>query len=206
MIWDFLGAGENLAFVIALATMMLFGLVEALGLGAGMLGHDFDLDLDGDWLGWLGVGQVPLLMLLIVFLACFGLIGLVGQQVAHDVLGQLVRPLIAIPAAGIAALPATGLLARGLARVMPRDETTAIDIAQLIGLHAQIVTGTATRGSPARAKVRDFHGQSHFIMVEPEEATSRFAEGAEVLLVARADHVFRAIVSDRPPFTNWIEP
>ncbi|TAK08686.1 MAG: DUF1449 family protein, partial [Rhizorhabdus sp.] len=70
---SFLGAGENLAFVVALAIMMLIGLVEAIGLGSSALGHDIDVDGEGDWLSWLGVGQLPLLMLLVVFLASFGL-------------------------------------------------------------------------------------------------------------------------------------
>lgn len=201
----FLAAGENLAFVIALATMVLIGLVEAVGLGSSALGHDLDLDADGDWLGWLGFGRLPLLMLLVVFLACFSVIGLVGQQIALSSLGALLPGWIAIPAAGVAALPATGGMARIVGAIMPRDETTAIGIDQLVGLHAQIVVGTATQGSPAKARVRDFHGQVHHVMVEPDIAGARFAEGTEILLVRREDHVFRAISSDRPPFSEWIE-
>ncbi|WP_157216277.1 YqiJ family protein [Flavisphingomonas formosensis] len=201
---EFLGAGENLAFVVALVIMLLIGAVEAIGLGVGSLGHDFHVDTDGDWLGWLGFGKLPLLMLLVVFLACFGIIGLIGQQLALDHLGRLLPALIAAPAAGVAALPVTGLAARLLARVMPRDETTAIDIGQLVGLHAQITVGRATQGSPAKARVRDFHGQSHYVMVEPDDPAAAFAEGDEILLVRREGHVFRAISSDRPPFSNWI--
>jgi hypothetical protein len=35
---EFLGAGENLAFVVALAIMLLIGVVEAVGLGSSALG------------------------------------------------------------------------------------------------------------------------------------------------------------------------
>lgn len=97
-------------------------------------------------------------MLLVVFLTCFGVIGLVGQQLALSNLGALLPGWIAIPAAAAAALPATGGMARLVGRIMPRDETTAIGIDQLVGLHAEIRVGTATRGSPAKARVRDFHG------------------------------------------------
>lgn len=202
---SFLGAGENLAFVIALAIMMLIGIVEAVGLGTSALGHDIDVDGEGDWLSWLGVGQLPLLMLLVVFLANFGLIGLIGQQATLSLTGGLWPAWIAIPAAGAAALPCTGTLSRLLARVLPRDETTAIGVDELVGLHARIVVGTATRGSPAKAKVRDFHGQTHYVMAEPDMPQVRFAEGDEVLLVRREGHVFRAITSDSPPFSNWID-
>jgi len=201
----FLAAGENLAFVIALGTMVLIGLVEAVGLGSGALGHDIDVDADGEWLGWLGFGQLPLLMLLVVFLACFGVIGLIGQQLALSNLGALLPGWIAIPAAAVAALPTTGITARVVGRIMPQDETTAIGIDQLIGLHAEILVGTAAPGSPAKARVRDFHGQTHYVMVEPDTPGTHFAEGTEILLVRREDHIFRAISSDRPPFSQWIE-
>ncbi|KQX20238.1 MULTISPECIES: YqiJ family protein [unclassified Sphingomonas] len=202
---ELLAAGENLAFVIALGTMVLIGLVEAVGLGSGAFGHDLDLDADGEWLGWLGFGRLPLLMLLVVFLACFGVIGLVGQQLALSHLGTLLPGWVAIPAAGVAALPATGGMARLVGRIMPQDETTAIGIDQLVGLHAEILVGTAAQGSPAKARVRDFHGQAHYVMVEPDSPDARFAEGVEVLLVRRENHVFRAISSDRPPFSQWID-
>lgn len=202
---EFLGAGQNLAFMIALGTMVLIGLVEAVGLGSSALGHDLDFDGDGDWLSWLGFGQLPLLMLLVVFLACFGLIGLVGQQIALSSFGALLPAWIAIPAAAVIALPATGGAARMLGRVMPRDETTAIGVDQLVGLHAEIVVGTATEGSPAKARVRDFHGQTHYVMAEPDTPGARFVEGSEILLVRREGHVFRAISSDRQPFSQWID-
>lgn len=201
----FLAASENLAFVIALGTMVLIGLVEAVGLGSGALGHDIDVDADGEWLGWLGFGQLPLLMLLVVFLACFGVIGLIAQQLALSNLGALLPAWIAIPAAAVAALPTTGITARVVGRIMPQDETTAIGIDQLIGLHAEILVGTAAPGSPAKARVRDFHGQTHYVMVEPDTPDTQFAEGTEILLVRRENHVFRAISSDRPPFSQWIE-
>lgn len=203
---EFLGAGENLIFVVALGIMLAIGVVEAFGLGAAVLGHDLDIDgHGGDWLGWLGVGRLPLLMLLVLFLASFGLIGLIGQQLAHDLAGGLLPPLIAVPGALAIALPVTGVAARGLARILPHDETTAIDVGDLVGLTAEIIVGRATRGSPAKARVRDRHGQTHYVMAEPDDPATAFAEGDEILLVRRESHVFRAISSDRPPFSNWID-
>lgn len=195
---EFLGASENLAFAVSLALMLLIGAVEAVGLSAGMIGHEIDLDGDGDWLGWLGVGRLPLLMLLCVLLACFGMIGLIGQQVAFNLTGALLPAWIAAPAAGVAALPVTGLLARGLARVLPQDETTAIDISELVGLSATIVVGRATQGSPAKARVRDYHGQTHYVMAEPDNHGQALSEGEEILLVRREGNVFRAIATGRP--------
>ena len=190
----FLGAPENMIFTAALALMLLIGAVEAIGLGAGSFGADLGADVDGtDLLGWLGVGRVPLLVLLVAFLAIFGTIGVAGQQAAAALTGVPLSPWIATPLAVLAALPVTGVAARGLARVLPGDETSAIALDELIGRSAFIVTGRAGYGSPARARIEDRHGQTHFVMVEPDRPGPTFHEGDPVLLVRQEGHLFRAI-------------
>lgn len=202
----FMIEGENIVFTAALVLMMLIGAVEALGLGGAALDIDHpELDADGSLLGWLGLGALPLLMLLVVFLAAFGVIGLVLQQIAANLQGAPLAPVIAGPVAAVLALPATGVLARGLARVLPRDETSAIDIDELVGRRGVIVTGRATAGSPARARVRDHHGQDHYVMAEPDRAGESFAEGETILIVRRHADTFRAIV-DESALLRRLEP
>jgi len=194
----FLGQSETVIFTSALALMVLIGIVEAIGLGGSAVQIDGHADLDGgDWLGWLGVGRLPLLMVLVVFLCAFGVIGLSGQQLFASLSGALLSPWLAAPAAAAAALPVTGLLARGLARILPRDETTAINVDELVGLRATIVTGRAARGCPARARVRDRFGMDHYVMAEPDNDGQVFGEGEEIILVRREPHVFRAISEGR---------
>jgi hypothetical protein len=189
---DLIVAPENLPFAVALTLMLMIGIVEAVGLGAGAAQFDVDADAGGGGalLDWLGVGRVPLLMLLVVFLAAFGLLGLALQQAV----GPL-SPWIAAPAAALAALPVTGIGARGLARIMPGDETTAVSLDTLVGRRGTITVGTARRGSPAQARVRDVHGQSHYVMVEPQSDDYIFAEGETVLLIRRDAHIFTALGS-----------
>jgi len=193
----FLSADGTIVFTIALALMGLIGLVEIVGLG--MSGSDVDVDLDGDGhspvLDWLGFGRVPFLMLLVVLLACFGSIGLLVQQIARDMTGAMLPPLMAIPAAAIAALPVTSATARILGRIMPKDETTAVPLDVLVGRSATIVVGRATQGSPARARVEDQYGQPHYVMAEPDNPDQAFTEGEQILLVRREGHIFRAIAS-----------
>jgi membrane protein implicated in regulation of membrane protease activity len=187
---EIIAAPANLPFSVALLLMLMIGAVEALGLGASAVQVDADIDLDGggDLLGWLGVGRVPLLMLLVVFLAFFGLVGLAIQQLAGPF------PLwIAAPAAAAAALPLTGLGARGLARIMPGDETTAVSLDSLVGRRGTITIGTARRGSPAQARVRDVHGQVHYVMVEPYDDNHAFGEGETVRLDRRDGNIFIAL-------------
>src|SRR5687768_5609748 len=82
--FEIIAAPANLPFAVALLVMLMIGAVEALGLGASAVHLDAHADMDGggDLLGWLGIGRVPLLMLLVVFLALFGLAGLAIQQFA----------------------------------------------------------------------------------------------------------------------------
>ena len=192
---EFLFAADNIVFVSAIILMLLIGAVQAFGLSG-----DVDLDLDGDgdlpgwaFLGWMGLGRLPLLALIALFLALFAMIGLIGQHLALDLGGVMFSPWVAVPGALAAALPATGAAARLIAPLMPRDHTTAVSLDMLVGGHARIVTGTARTGSPARARAEDHHGQVHYVMVEPDNDGQRLEEGEAVLLVRRDGPVFRAI-------------
>ena len=187
---EIIAAPANLPFSVALLIMLMIGAVEAFGLGASAVHLDMHADVDGggDLLGWLGIGRVPLLMLLVVFLALFGLAGLAIQQFA----GPL-SLWLAVPAAAAAALPLTGLGARGLARIMPGDETTAIGLDELVGRRGTITIGTARRGSPAQARVADIHGQVHYVMVEPYDDDHSIGQGETVRLDRREGNIFIAV-------------
>ena len=112
--WEFILAAGNVPFVAALVLMLLIGVVEALGLGAGLaVGEGID-GLDGDvnvetpsLLSWINVGRLPLLMLIVVFLFAFGMTGLIGQRLFAAFLGQPAPWFMAAPAALIIALPVT---------------------------------------------------------------------------------------------------
>ena len=52
--------------------------------------------------------------------------------------------------------------------MIPKDETTAVSDASLVGRVGTIVIGTASAGRPAETRVHDEHGTTHYIMVEPE--------------------------------------
>lgn len=190
-----------LPFAIAFVVMIGIGLIEAIGLGLGHLDLDGDLGADGHGgvLDWLGLGgELPILIWLTSLLGCFTLTGVAIQQVAASVAGA---PL-AWPLAGGAALVAGGLLntlaANGLARVMPRFETTVISTDDLIRQRAMVLEGTARRGVPARAKVVDQHGQAHFILIEPHNDDDAIASGKTVLIVRRVGARFFAISEDNP--------
>lgn len=213
--FEFLTAGPNLPFAVALAMVLLLALVELLGFLSGAAPSDWlggglpDLgDADGSelagasladrFMGWLHFGKVPVLILLALFLAGFGFLGLALQAAARTLLGTLLPWWLATAAVLPLTLPWVRVVGGGIAKVLPRDETQVVSRASLVGRVATIVIGSARSGSPAQAKVRDQHGQTHYVMVEPDQAEDAFHAGDAVLLVAQVGSIFRVIRNDNP--------
>lgn len=199
-------ASSNLPFLIALGALALVALFQITGLGDMLEGAgDFDSPdgLEAGGFGealtsLLGLGRVPLLIWLASLLLTFGSIGLIGQSVIAELLGAPLSAGWATLLAGTAALPLNSLAVRPLGAVMPKDETTAITLDELVRREAEIQIGTARAGSPARAKVIDRHGQTHFVMVEPHDATIALQTGDTVLLVRREGPTFYGVHYESP--------
>lgn len=199
-------ASSNLPFLIALGALALVALFQITGLGDMLEGAgDFDSPdgLEAGGFGealtsLLGLGRVPLLIWLASLLLTFGSIGLIGQSVIAELLGAPLSAGWATLLAGAAALPLNSLAVRPLGAVMPKDETTAITLDELVRREAEIQIGTARAGSPARAKVIDRHGQAHFVMVEPHDATIALQTGDTVLLVRREGPTFYGVHYESP--------
>ncbi len=207
---EFLAASANLPFTVALALMLLIALMEGVGtvLGAGFstlldaLLPNIDLDVDGPevesgtgltrFLGWLRIGKVPFLVLLVVFLTAFGLAGLAIQAFVHNVAGMLLPAWVAIFPATLIALPVVRLTAGAVAHIFPRDETEAVSSQSFIGRLATITVGTARPNSPAEAKLRDAYGQTHYVMVVPDQE-EELPAGTEVLLLRPHGSQFRVL-------------
>lgn len=213
---DFITAGSNLPFTIALAMMMMLALLEVLGFlfglsTSGFLDGLFDFeigDADGSelaslsladrFMGWLHFGKVPVLILIAVFLISFGGAGLIVQGLVWAVIGLLLPWWLAVAIVLPLSLPCVRVFGGTLARVLPKDETQVVSQASMIGRVATVVLGTARKGSAAQARVRDQHGQNHYVMLEPDETDIEFNAGDSVLLVAQAGAVYRAIKNDNP--------
>lgn len=202
-------APETWPFTAATLLLLLITAVEgiALLLGANVHGWLDDLlpdphdAIEGAFdkpLGWLHVGKVPALVLLVLFLAAFALTGFALNMVVQRILGLWLTPWIAVPVAFVTALPVVRILGAGVARVMPTDETFAVTLDTLVGRVATVVAGTARQGYPAQAKVTNQHGQTLYVMVEPD-TSGTFESGASVLLVRQiSGSRFAGIANPRP--------
>lgn len=200
--WGFLLSGDNVPFMAALVLMVLIGIAEAAGLGGGLTLGDAADGPGGDLtvetpslLSWLNVGRLPLLMLIVVFLFAFGMLGLLGQQIVATVMGRPAPWILAAPLACAMALPVTRTFGLWVSRILPKDETSAVSRDSLVGRVAVIITGEARHASAAQARVRDEHGQVHYVMVEPDNAADTLPEGAGVILVRYAGAKYFAILN-----------
>jgi len=200
-------APESSPFLIASLVLLAIAAVEGLGLIVGAsasqwLDHWVHGPADGmaeSWLGWLHVGKVPLLALIVVFLAAFAVLGFGMNIVVHALFGAYVPPLVAAPLALLASLPVVRVTGGVLGRIMPREETSAVSIDSLVGRIATVVSGTARHGYPAQARVTNEHGQSIYVMVEPDSAQTSFGAGEPVLLVKRLSGTrFQGIRNPKP--------
>lgn len=200
-------APENLPFGIGFALIVGIALLEGVGMLVSLSPSNFldDLlpDIDGDTgldrvLGWLHAGKVPALVLLLLFLCGYTVFGYSLQVVANGLFGGFLPAWLA----GLLAVPAGMATVRGLgsliAHIIPRDETSVVSEQSLVGRVGVIVGGGARRGLAAQARVKDSHGRSHYLMVEPDIDDEVFNEGTQVLIVRKAGAFYRCIANPHP--------
>jgi Protein of unknown function (DUF1449) len=205
---SFFFADPNSPFLVALVVTLAIAVIETLslvmGLGLADLVDDFVPGFDADTpevessvfteaLGWLNVGKVPFLVLLLVFLGCFTVIGYGLQLFISGSMGFLLPAIVAGPLALIPTLPATRLLSRGIAKILPREETYAVGDEDMIGRLAAVSLGPVTRRRHGKAKVTDAHGNIHFVRIRAAEKATTYQVNQEVLLVAHQRGLFDVI-------------
>jgi len=122
-------------FAIAAAIMVALGGIELVSMLVGLsigelVGHDLGVDADshnalGGLFLWINAGRLPLLILIVLVLGVFSIEGFLLQGFAHAI-GAAVPVSIAALAAGAGSIPVIRAASRGIARIIPRDETYAV--------------------------------------------------------------------------------
>ncbi|WP_299723425.1 YqiJ family protein [uncultured Tateyamaria sp.] len=205
-------------FVLEIITALLGGSI----LGVGTDAPDIDVDMDFDFSAeidagadladgfdsvdmpetevssggiftWIGARDVPILIWLVSFLTMFGLSGLILQSAMQSTLGFQLPALIASAIAFVPALAVTRVIANWVALLMPKTQTTALRARNLGGYHGTITQGTASRGKPAEVKIKDRHGNIHYLRVEPLHDDDSFAQGTDVTLIRKRGDKFFVI-------------
>jgi membrane protein implicated in regulation of membrane protease activity len=141
-------------------------------------------NLLGNFYDWLNAGRVPLLILLMAGLGAFAVAGLAIQIVAMHVAEPL-PTVVASLLAFLGVIPTTRSTSRVLARFLPRDESYAVDEADLVGRTGIVTLGPVDADSAGRAKVMDAFGNAHFPRVKAAREELVIQQGVQVLVVDR---------------------
>ena len=199
---DILLAPDVRPFAISAAIMVTLGGIELLTMIVGfsiseLIGKDFALETEshsaiGGLFLWINARRLPLLILLILALGVFAIAGFLLQAVAHSV-GTAVPVALAALAAFAISLPAIRVTSRGIARIIPRDETYVVDEADFIGHVAEVSIGPLDQGLPGRVRLKDVFGNWHSLVARASPESTPLPVGASVLLVDRDAKSFIAI-------------
>ena len=190
-------------FAIAAAIMATLGGLEVLTMIVGfsiseLIGSDFALEAEhhdgviGGLFLWINAGRLPLLILLILVLGIFSIAGFLLQAIAHGAGAILPVTIAALAAAGLS-LPVIRVASRGIARIIPRDETYAVNEADFVGHVAEVAIGPLDQGLPGRVRLKDVFGNWHSVAARASPDSAPLPVGARVLLVDRDTRSFIAI-------------
>jgi hypothetical protein len=189
-------------FAVAAAIMLALGGIELLATLIGfsvseLIGKEVAVDSDsGNGLGglflWINAGRLPLLILIILALGVFSIAGFFLQGLAHGVGISIPTPIAALAAAAFS-LPAIRVTSRGIARIIPRDETYVVNEADFVGLVAEVSVGPLDQGLPGRVRLKDVFGNWHSLVARASPDSAPLPVGASVLLVDRDAKSFIAI-------------
>lgn len=205
---EFIFQGENTAFITAFLIVVGLGLLEGIGLLIGISAmsllddlFNFEtspeptLNLEGGAtaiLGWLCLDKLPVLVWMVLFLTSFTISGLSLNFVSGLTLGSLLAPIVSIPLAFVGALAGMNKFGNALAKIIPKNESSAIGQDSFSGRLATITVGTAKLGQPAEAMFKDNYNQKHYVMVEPMKAEDTFSQGEQVVLIDKAESFWKA--------------
>ncbi len=207
---EFLLSDINIGFAIALCSVLALATLEGIGMLIGLsmmnlLDHispiDLDIDVDADLpaggltplLGWLCLNRLPLLIWLVLFLTCFGIIGYSLNFMLLDNSTVNISEFLSYGLSFIISLYATHYIGMPLSRLLPKNESSAISNNSFNGLIATITIGTAKQDSPAEASLTDSFNQKHYVLVTPDDDNEEFSQGQQVVLVEKKESFWLAI-------------
>jgi hypothetical protein len=192
-------APQCLPFAIAAVMLAALTVIEMLCLLLGFsLSEAIDkagIDDHGTGSGlfsWFNVGGVPILVLLLLSLGIFAMTGFVIQGVAQTIWAPLPAAAASV-AAFVVSMPAVRLSSEFVARIVPRDETYAVDLSDFVGRTGEVTVGPLDQGLPGRIRVKDQHGNWHILRARAAKDQEPIAIGAHALIVDRLAEIFIAI-------------
>lgn len=208
---EFLLADFNLYFGIAICFVVLLAFIEGLGLIIGLslmnvLDQLTPIDIDSDIdvssggltsvLGWLCINRMPLLVWLVIFLSSFGLAGYSLNYLTLISLNFVFSAFLVGITAIIFAVYFTKLVAKPLAKLLPKNESSALSNQSFVGLAGKITVGKASFENPAEAVIHDSYQQKHYVLVAPVSPQEVFVAGSDIVLIEKLEKYWLAASFD----------
>jgi hypothetical protein len=198
----------NLIFLLPAGAAVLYVLLLAVGAApVDDAGFDFDADVEGDaghdLLSVLGLGRVPLSLILVSFCMLWGLIGWFAVRAFSTIWpqpGTFIWPSLVVALLGTALL--TRLVTSLLGRVMPRTESYGAGARELVGRVAEARYAiTATGGT---VQVYDQHGSLHEVPARVLPGDAPIPAGAQVILFRYDDVAGSYLVTQDDAFDSLV--
>ncbi|SMF06453.1 YqiJ family protein [Pseudobacteriovorax antillogorgiicola] len=192
---EFLLHDSNVLFTASLTVVCLIFTLELLGLilGTGFLSSFeamIEIDLGStpvieNGLSLFHIRKIPSSFLIVLFFLCFGLSGYLLHGITIGLFGFDLPVWVSWLPALILAVPMMTIGSALIAKIMPQDESSAVERSSFVGKIATITLGTAKANNPAQAKLKDEHGQTHYIMIEPEQQDECWSQGEHVIVLSQ---------------------
>lgn len=183
---DTLFAWYNIMFYIP----TLFGMILVMGSAFGLIGDgDVDSEMDNEAdstmlkaLSVLGIGKVPVTIVLMMASLIFGGVGISMNFILEDIIGNpMVYSWISIATAFTAMVVLTNRSARIIARYMPTTETYSISRYGFSGQTGVLIVATDEKSGTAQ--VRDHEGNVHNVQCRTSEGGETLKKGTQVLVI-----------------------
>lgn len=212
-VWEYFTVWYNVIFLVPLFMVFLFAILQLVGVGMELGGSDLGLEIDTDVdlevgadtdvdvvdagvdgssgdvsffttiLGFLNVGKVPLMVLLMTLFASWGLTGLICNRIlGYKLLNAI--PIISSVSAGIAFIVgifSVKYLSLLVVMIFPESEK-AVTHYDLVGKPAIVTTGRVTTAF-GKARVALDSGARMQVTCRIREGDEEPSRGEEVLLV-----------------------
>ncbi|MFH1985400.1 MAG: hypothetical protein ABIL58_26485 [Pseudomonadota bacterium] len=143
--------------------------------------HDVDPGMLARALSFLGIGRVPLSIILISVCFLWGFTGFASNTLLKPVLPAFLFVWVSIAMALMVSVFCTRLLAALLSRIMPATETYAVSIEQLTGKWAEAIT--TIDETFGQALVHDDAGALHTVQCLVHAGESNISRGTQVILL-----------------------
>lgn len=205
---EFLLNQANLPFTLSLSFVLILGIFEALSLcvGYSIVGAlddwaptDIDINTDTDSAsgltgvaGWLCLNRLPLLIWFVLALISFAIAGYTANYITLSLYRELLPQSASLPIALLVTILSCHYLGAWVARLLPKNESSAVAIDGLLGSIGTVTIGCAIKGNPSEAMVKDQYQQKHYVLVEPESSGVEFNSGTQVVLIKREGTVWSA--------------